>query len=106
MSAPGGNQQFQPESLSELARFVQYMFSGFEKQLNQLSDKLDQMDSVSHERHREDMERLRGEIKDLEADIEKQRARQTAQTRWVIGSILFPLVGLILTAYSLLQGAA
>lgn len=116
MSAPGGS-SFQPESLSELARFVSYMFAGVEKQLTHMSDKLDKMDVITREQHREDMEMLRGEVKDLERELEATRTKSTAdleafqsrltnQTRWFIGSIIFPLAGLILTIYSLLKGAA
>lgn len=116
MSYQGG-QNFQPESLSELARFVQYMFTGFEKSLTNMADKLDKMDVVSREQYREDMEMIRGEVKELEKEIDANRIKQandlenfqaklTNQNRWLIGSLLFPLVGVLLTIYSLFQGGA
>lgn len=106
MAAPGGPQQFHPESLSELARYVQYMLVNYEKQLNTLSARIEQIENQARENRREDSDHLRAQIKKLEEDIEKYRNRQTQQTRWVIGSIVFPLVGLILTAYSMLQGVS
>ena len=111
---PGGS--FEPESLAELTRFAQYMFAGLEKQLNTVANKLDKLDVVSKEQHREDIEFIRAEVKELERELESNRAKAasdlegfqtklTNQTRWFIGSIVFPLVGVILTVYSMLRGA-
>lgn len=116
MSAPGGN-NFHPESLGELARFAQYMFAGVEKQLTHLSDKIDRLDVVTREQYREDMEDLRSDVKELERDLEANKAKASSdleafqarlsnQTKWFIGSIIFPLAGLILTIYSMFKGAS
>lgn len=106
---------FEPESLAELTRFVTYMMSGIDRQLTELFNKVDKLDVVSKEQYREDFAamkqqqrednaELREEIREVSKDLEGFQSRLSAHGRWLIGSIIFPLVGLILTIYGLLHG--
>ena len=104
MSAPGGS-NFQPESVSELSRFVQYMFGGLEKQLTLMSDKLDKMDVVSRSQYREDMQVLRDELKEQKAELEAYQNKLAAYGRWFVSSLVLPFVGLTVTIYGLFYGS-
>lgn len=108
---------FEPESLSELTRFVTYMMNGIDRQLNELSTKVDKLDVVSKSQYKEDLleikeqqrannAEVREEIKEVAQDLEKFQNRLATHGRWLIGSIIFPLIGLILTIYSLIKGIA
>jgi predicted RNase H-like nuclease (RuvC/YqgF family) len=121
MSAPGG-QNFQPESVAELSRFVQYMFAGFEKQLNesvrQQSDatvKLERQiaeisakferNVVTKEQHREDLDDLKDELREQKQELEDYQNKLSSYGRWFVSSLVLPLVGLIITIYGLLNGS-
>ena len=104
MSAPGGN-NFQPESLNELARFVQYMFSSFDKSLNELSSKLDKLDVVSREQHRSDLQHIKDELNEQKQELADYQSRLANYGRWFVSSLVLPLVGLIITVYGLLNGS-
>lgn len=112
MSAP-----FEPESLAELTRYIQYVVGGMEKQLANLSEQIGKLDVVSRTQYREDMAALRErhleEIKDvrddmseIKHDFEQFQSRLSSHGRWLVGSVIFPLVGLILTIYALLKGVS
>lgn len=108
---------FEPESLSELTRYLQYIVSGIEKQLTNLTEKVDKLDVVSRaqyredmtalrERHREEIDDVRGDMSEMKRNFELFQSRLSSHGRWLVGSVIFPLVGLILTIYALLKGVS
>lgn len=116
MSAPGGS-NFQPESLAELSRFVQYMFAGMDKQLNEITSKLDRMEVVSKEQHRSDMDDLKEELREQKQEFEEKIRAQDQELedyqnklssygRWFVSSLIIPLAGLIVTIYGLFNGGS
>lgn len=105
MSAPGGS-NFQPESVAELSRFVQYMFAGFDKQLNEITAKLDRMDVVTKDQHRDDLEDLKEELREQKQELEDYQNKLASYGRWFVSSLILPLAGLIVTIYGLLNGGS
>lgn len=105
MSAPGGN-NFQPESVAELSRFVGYMFAGFEKQLNEITSKLDRMEVVTKDQHRSDIEDLKEELREQKKEIEDYQNKLAAYAKWFVSSLILPLAGLAVTIYGLLNGGS
>lgn len=96
---------FQPESLAELTRFVQYMFAGVDKQLNNITTKLDRLDVVSKDQHRADLEVLKSELQEQKQELADYQAKLANYGRWFVSSLILPLVGLIVTIYGLLNGS-
>lgn len=122
MSAPGGN-NFQPESVAELNRFVQYVFANYEKQISdqnrlhnesmvkierQLSDVSAKIEQhlVTKDQHRSDMEDLKEEIRDQKLEFDEYQNRMSGYFRWLVSSLIIPLVSLVVTIYSLLNGGS
>ena len=122
MSAPGAS-NFQPESVAELSRFVQYVFAGFEKQLNEslqrqsdATQKLEQQIAeisakfeksvVTKDQHREDLDQIREELREQKQELENYQNKLSNYGRWFVSSLVIPLVGLFITIYGLLNGGA
>lgn len=105
MSAPGGS-NFQPESVAELSRFVQYMFDGVNKELSHITTKLDRLDVVTKDQHRDDLDELKEQIRELKQDREEDQAKLSSYGRWFVSSLILPLAGLIVTIYGLLNGGS
>lgn len=122
MSAPGAS-NFQPESVAELSRFVQYVFAGFEKQLNdslqrqsdatlklekqiaEISAKFEK-NVVTKDQHREDLDQVREELREQKQELENYQNKLSNYGRWFVSSLVIPLVGLFITIYGLLNGGA
>ncbi|MFK8851268.1 hypothetical protein [Streptomyces sp. Ac-502] len=97
-------------SLGELGRLIQLMRGDFRDDMAQLSMRLDKV--VSVERYdpeqasvKKDIADLTRAVEGLAAQREKDAERVTQTRRWMIASVIVPLIGIVLPLMVMLRGA-
>ncbi|GAA0500629.1 hypothetical protein [Streptomyces olivaceiscleroticus] len=97
-------------SLGELGRLIQLMRGDIRDDMAQINSRLDKV--VSVERYDPEQAGLRKDIADLTKTVEglaAQRERDadrvTQTRRWIVASVVIPLVGIVIPLIAMLRGA-
>lgn len=95
---------FHPETVPELARYIEYQFAGVKTDIRHLNDRLDRQDVITRDQHKEDLERLKAEIIELDADLRDYQARTANLVKWFVTSLIIPGIGTIAAVYAVFNG--
>ena len=94
---------FQPETVPELSRYIEYQFSGMREHIDSLTLRLDRMDGVSRLEHKDSIVRLEKEIAETNLNLENYKSRQAAMWKWIIASVMVPLVAIVVSVLALIN---
>ena len=94
---------FQPETVPELSRYIEYQFAGFKEHIDTLTSRLDRLDVVTRSEFSDTKKSLQDEDKEIRLELASYISRQAAMWKWIVTSIVIPMVAIIVSVLALIK---
>jgi hypothetical protein len=100
---PRNEMPFQPETVPELSRYIEYQFTGMREHIDSLTARLDRLDVVTRSEFADAKGRLENEDKEIRAELASYISRQSAMWKWIVTSIVIPMVAIVVSVLALIN---